>query len=147
MTREEVLDRIKQLIADQNGCRVERMPLETRLQTDIGMAGDDGFEFLHCFQNKFGVDMSSIRHDAHFDPEGFPVAAGLVYSVGLAIIVALSLAWPWLIPIWLAALFFSFRHQSRTERPGEIRVSDLLRSVEMRCWTYDYAAGVARTVG
>jgi hypothetical protein len=138
MSRDEAHNRIRRLIADECGCRIERITLGTRLQTDIGMAGDDGFEFLHRFQEEFGVDMSPIRYEAHFDPEGFPIIAGLVYSVGLAIAVALSLAWPWLFPIWLAALFCYFRHQSRSEHPGEIRVSDLLRSLEMRCWTYDY---------
>jgi hypothetical protein len=136
MASDQQLERIKWLIADQQGFPAERITLDTRLQADTGMAGDDGYNFLKRFEEEFAVDMDTLRYDEHFEPEGLSLAVGFAF----ALMVGTSCAWPWLIPAWALALYFYFRRSSRTEHPGEIRVSDVLRSAEAHHWTYDYKA-------
>ena len=138
MTSDEQFERIKQLIAEQQCYPIECITLQTRLQSDTGMAGDDGNEFLVRFQDELSVDLSTLRYYEHFGPEGVPFTAGLQLAAVFAVIFISSSAVPWLIPVWAAALYFYFRHTSRIEHPGEIRVSDLLRSAEAHRWTFGY---------
>jgi hypothetical protein len=142
VTSDEQLDRIKWLISDQQGYPIERITLDTRLQSDTGMAGDDGCDFLLRFEREFAVDMSPLRYDEHFEPEGLPFTDGLVFALVLALMLGTSFVWPWLMVGWAVALYFSFyfyfRRNARTEHAGEISVSDLLRSAGSRRWTYEY---------
>lgn len=138
MTSNEQLERIRRLIADQQGYPIERINADTRLQTDVGMAGDDGEEFLERFQSEFGVDMSTLRYGEHFEPEGLSFAGGSMLFLVFTLVIGTSIAWIGLIPVWAIAIYFYFRHRSRVEHPGEIRVTDLLRSAEAGQWSYHY---------
>jgi Protein of unknown function (DUF1493) len=49
---------------------VERLRPETRLEEDLGMTGDDAYDCLREFAERFGVDMSGLEFHRHFGPEG-----------------------------------------------------------------------------
>ncbi len=60
---------IRQLLARQMGVRENKVTMATRLRHDLGMDGDDAFEFLDDFRKKFSVDMTDFPYDSYFGPE------------------------------------------------------------------------------
>ncbi len=48
------------------------MSLDSRLQDDLGLDGDDAFELFEKFEKKFETDCSALwsQWDSHFGPEG-----------------------------------------------------------------------------
>jgi hypothetical protein len=48
----------------------ERIRLSTRLGKDLGVDGDDGLEVMARFAETFGVDLSALKPEAYFGPEG-----------------------------------------------------------------------------
>lgn len=138
MSEDDLLHRIGRLISEEIGYPFELITPDTRLQSDTGMAGDDGADFLDSFQGEFTVDMSSLRYSDHFEPEGIPLPIGLgfVFAVVTCVFV------PWLIPLWAAHGYFLYRRARA--RTAEIRVADLLRSAELHRWSYDYSHSIDR---
>lgn len=134
MTDEQVFERVKGLVADETGKALDKISMETRLQSDLGVAGDDGEDLLVRFQEEFSADMSRLRYDAHFEAEGVPLGCGL-----LACIAAFTSAlfW-WSIPVWLALFYFRMHWPWSGDLPGEIRISDLVRSAHLGRWDYPY---------
>lgn len=48
--------------------------LDTRLGRDLGMDGDDAYEFLTTYHQEFGVDLTDFPYDDYFGPEaGFEI--------------------------------------------------------------------------
>ena len=138
MSNDDLFPLIRKLIFAEIGYPIERITLDTRLQADTGMAGDDGADFLDRFQREFTVDMASLRYDEHFEPEGIPLFVGF----GFVFAAATSAFLPWLIPIWAGIGYFLW--QRARSRTAQIRVSDLLRSAELHRWSYDYTTAIDR---
>ena len=44
--------------------------LESRLCEDLGMDGDDAWDFFQRFAREFGVDLSTMQWRRHFGAEG-----------------------------------------------------------------------------
>jgi hypothetical protein len=126
------MDRIKRFVADQTGYPIERLTPETRLQSDLRRAGDDGEWFFDGFEREFAVEMSTLRYDEHFYPE-----ESLAATLSVVVILSTSLVWPWLIPLWTVLLYLYHRRIRRRE--AEIQISDLAMSAELHQWTYDYS--------
>lgn len=138
MASDNKLQQIIWLIADQTGCKAERITQESRLQTDLGVAGEDGYDLLVRFEEEFAIDMTPLRYDEHFEAEGISLGAGLWIFGFVLLILFTPFLWPWIIPIWAIAIFLFLRFRPHVERLKEIRVSDLVRSAEAQRWTYDY---------
>jgi acyl carrier protein len=62
--------RVRALVADMTGTRIERISLNTRISHDIGCDGDDAVELFEAFAKEFDVDLSGIKWERHFGPEG-----------------------------------------------------------------------------
>lgn len=45
------------------------LTLETRVNLDLGVDGDDGAEFLNAFAKRFAVDIASFANERYFGPE------------------------------------------------------------------------------
>ncbi len=134
MTGANLSEQVQWVVANETGNPPTRITMNTRIQSDLGVAGDDGEDLLVRFQKEFSVDMSSLRYDKHFEPEGVPLGYGL-----LACIAAFTSAlfW-WLIPIWLVLFYFRMQWPWSGDLPGEILVSDLVRSARLGRWDYPY---------
>jgi hypothetical protein len=50
---------------------LQGLGLETRLEEDLGMTGDDAWEFLQKFGVRFEIDFTGLEFHKHFGPEGF----------------------------------------------------------------------------
>ena len=60
---------IRQLVADEAGCKIDRVELSTRLAEDLGLDGDD-FDFVDEIAERFAIDMSEYRWYEHHGLEG-----------------------------------------------------------------------------
>jgi len=75
----DTFSEIVSLIEGKMG-RYERKKLlrETCLEADLGMTGDDAFEFLEDFSKKFNVDLSDFKIQEYFAPERDGLLLGLM---------------------------------------------------------------------
>ena len=62
----EIID----FVADFTGTNKAVITLDTAVNDDLGVDGEDGYEFLLAFSERFDVDISNIQK-TYFGPEGF----------------------------------------------------------------------------
>lgn len=69
MNNTKIEERVKALVAQQTGARVEKLLLQTELGNELGMDGDDAVEFFKKFSQEFQVDLSTFEFDKYFGIE------------------------------------------------------------------------------
>jgi acyl carrier protein len=70
MNHIQLEEQVKKLVAELASYKIEDLSLETRLNTDLKMDGDDAIEFFDAFSEKFVVDLSDFQYNKHFGSEG-----------------------------------------------------------------------------
>src|SRR5947207_1741609 len=60
---------IIKLISDQTGVNADQISIETRLNQDLGINGDDADELLSLYAEAFGVNMNAFEFHRHFQDE------------------------------------------------------------------------------
>ena len=60
---------IIKLISEQSGVNVEQISLQTRLNHDLGIGGDDASELLELYAEAFSVDMNDFQFHKYFQDE------------------------------------------------------------------------------
>ena len=68
LENEGIEEQIRQFTAKELLVKPERLKAETSLQ-DLGVAGDDGVEFMQAFAVRFGIDLADFESDLYFGPE------------------------------------------------------------------------------
>ena len=66
---EELLSRIRVLVAKHRAMSPDELALDLRLGEDLGMDGDDAVEFFADYAREFHVDLAAMRWKRHFGPE------------------------------------------------------------------------------
>ena len=61
---------VRQFVVEQAAGPSETIHLDTTLLGDLGVTGDDAYDFFIAFAERFNVDMSSLDLSLHFDAEG-----------------------------------------------------------------------------
>ena len=84
MTVDPIIDqalfkRLAQLIQRTAGFAEEKVSLDTDIRKDVGLWGDDAYNFMTAFMNEFGVDMTGFVFQDFFEGEG--MVANLIGSV------------------------------------------------------------------
>jgi hypothetical protein len=51
---------------------------ETRIEQDLGITGDEAYEFIDAFSKQFSVDVTNFRFDSYFELEGDWILPALV---------------------------------------------------------------------
>ena len=69
INRDEVLAKVRALLAKKCRCDSGLITEDTRLLQDLELDGDDAEEFIDTFSREFGVDMSSFCFEEYFGPE------------------------------------------------------------------------------
>ena len=78
--------RVIAFVAAQTGVAPVRVGLDTTLFGDIGIDGDDAWDFMEVFHQEFQVDVRRFNHSRHFGGEGcFPPVAVYMWLRGLAV--------------------------------------------------------------
>lgn len=70
MENESVFERIVSLIKKEAMIRKYDFTLETRIEKDLGVTGDDAAELIEAFAKEFQVDVSRFVFHDYFGPEG-----------------------------------------------------------------------------
>jgi acyl carrier protein len=70
MTSVEISKKVIQFVAIQRSQKPEKLSLESRLNFELGIDGDDAVELFEEFSKQFNVDLSSFQYDKYFGPEG-----------------------------------------------------------------------------
>ena len=90
-------DRLLDFVATELNVERSRLRPTTRLQRDLGVDGDDGYDLLVAFSKVFSVDLTGIDLGRYFGPEAGPNP--LVWLRWLV-----TLSWPKSVPITLQDL-------------------------------------------
>jgi hypothetical protein len=64
-----VAEAVLNLVAECTGCSRGQLSLDTALNQELGVDGDDAAELLEAFARKFGVDLSRFPYDRYFGNE------------------------------------------------------------------------------
>jgi hypothetical protein len=62
--------RIIEFVAAETGVRAEKISLSTSLFSDLGVAGDDGYDLIQNFARTFSVDITGVDSSLYFGGEG-----------------------------------------------------------------------------
>jgi hypothetical protein len=68
---DQLFENVASLLARQQGYPRAKISAATRLGEDVGMDGDDAWEFFGEYARVFGVDLAGFKLYHHFGPEGF----------------------------------------------------------------------------
>lgn len=63
------IEEVKKLISKEWLVKIESLSIETRLSHDLGMDGEDGWEFIEVFAEHFQVEMSDFEFSLYFGEE------------------------------------------------------------------------------
>ncbi len=125
-------------------CGINRKKLrcDSRLESDLGVVGDDTYELLEMLNEELGVDMTEFDCEDHITPEGTPpLQMVFVVVTMLATIVVMISVVPEA-PVWImvvVSLLATFTIASAVGRmfakpTPELRIRDLVLSVEAGRW-------------
>ena len=107
---------VLEFVAEFTGAELKQLTSTSTLLGDLGVDGDDGYELIQNFGEKFKVDLSSFEGNRHFGPEAgcFP-------------------------PLFLWQLVrMAFRtHETPEEQAGldPIRIADLIEAAKKKAWS------------
>jgi len=73
MTNKEVFEIKDKLLAYIKGLNLinpKKLTLDTLIERDLGITGDDAIDFIEEFAHEFNVDITSFDYSKHFGGEG-----------------------------------------------------------------------------
>lgn len=65
----ELIDRVLAFVATKAGVSRNKVSLDSRLGSDLGLDGDDALELLEYFGKKFKVSINDIDFEKYFNEE------------------------------------------------------------------------------
>jgi acyl carrier protein len=74
----DMVNQIIEFIEENQGRDRKTITIDTRLEKDLGITGDDATEFLIAFGKKFNVDVSNFMAADYFGDEGFDIIAWIL---------------------------------------------------------------------
>lgn len=69
---EELISQIKKLLEMRVGKIKQPLSVNTCIEEEIKIAGDDAYKFIVDFGKKFKVDVTQFKFSKYFSEEGFP---------------------------------------------------------------------------
>jgi acyl carrier protein len=138
-----VEERVRRLVASQRALSVERVTVESRLQDDLGLEGDDAVELFKAFEKEFETDCSALWRlwDEHFAPEGgvsplFALVLAGLFGAGFALGTFQKWLPPWIYGVALAGIWIwplrCWPVRGRNLSP--ITVQNLIDAARTRRW-------------
>lgn len=70
--------KLKKFIVVKAGVEDEEVTLEAKMESDLGISGDDAVEFIVAFGKEFNVDISRFRAADYFSPEGDVILPAII---------------------------------------------------------------------
>ena len=141
-TKAKAAKKVIDLMDRECGIRRKKLRCDSRLESDLGVVGDDAYELLGTLNEELGVDMTEFDCEDHITPEGTPplqmlfmvvtmlvtiaVMIALVPETPVGIMVAVSLLATFTIA-WVVGRIFA-------KPTPELKIRDLVLSVEAGRW-------------
>jgi hypothetical protein len=141
-TKAKAAKKVIDLMERQFGIKRKKLQCDSQLESDLGIVGDDTYVLLEILNMELGVDISGFDCDDHITPEGIPplhmLCSVVITLVTIALMIATVPATPkWIMIVisllgpftttWVISKLFTKPHP-------ELRVRDLVLSVEAGCW-------------
>nr|WP_320051215.1 DUF1493 family protein [uncultured Desulfuromonas sp.] len=113
-----VTDKVIEIILYHAGSTNGEISEDTLIEDGLGVTGDDAWELIEDFQNKFDVDMNSFEFSLHFGPEaGFHVAEEYgYYPVSLKHLVEVAEERKWKLPVRSEEHYLKYLKDKRKQR-------------------------------
>lgn len=135
------------LLGEECGCKRETLRCNSRLESDLGVYGNDVYDLLEVMEKRLHVDMSEFDSHDCISPEymtlGDYVLMFSIMSGGMALAGLVHLLWPALPPLCLLlvgvlgailVVKLGAKFSPEKERRPELCVRDLVRAVEAKRW-------------
>lgn len=74
----EIFERVKNFIVKEAAITEQEVRLDTDLENDLGVRGDDAVEFLVAFGKAFDVDIANFMAADYFSPEGDVILPAII---------------------------------------------------------------------
>jgi hypothetical protein len=117
--------RVLAFVSEELGVHPQKLSLNTSLDHDLGVGGDDAVEFFEAFVREFGVDPRSFPaafFEQYFGHEGMTFGEGLIGCVAL----------PW---AFLCLIIPYLPNPcARPELEDRVLVQDLLEAAVAKRW-------------
>ena len=78
MCNEKTLEKIKSMIVYKCGINKDKILIDSKIEDDLGLTGDDAVEFILTFSKEFNVDISNFVISDYFSREGFDFISPIV---------------------------------------------------------------------
>jgi hypothetical protein len=122
-------------VAENTGYPLEKIGPETMLAYDIGMFGDDAWEFFEAFAKRFSIDPESFRSSdfvKQFGNEGIPIWPPP--WEGMLALLLFFLPFGWTILSWWVKKNSREEHEQHKDDPDAVRVKDLVQAAAAKHW-------------
>jgi uncharacterized protein DUF1493 len=77
----ELLNEVIAFVAEYCEEPKSRLTADTSINNDLGMAGDDGLEFMQAFSQRFAVDLRTFPHDKYFGVEAAATPISIIAAM------------------------------------------------------------------
>lgn len=67
---EQIFDRLKAFIIKETAVHDEEITMDTQIEHDLGITGDDAVDFMIAYGKAFNVDVSNFMAGDYFSGEG-----------------------------------------------------------------------------
>ena len=74
----EIFEKIKIFINEHLVVNTDEITLETQIENDLGVYGDDAIDLIIAFGKNFNVDVSNFMASDYFSPEGDSIFPAIV---------------------------------------------------------------------
>ena len=58
-----------EIIPEQSGIKLSKLPLNSRLEQDLGITGDDLWEIIEAMDSEYSIDWCDVDFSYYFYPE------------------------------------------------------------------------------
>lgn len=137
-TKAKAAKKVIRLLNGQCGIRRSKLRCDSRLETDLGIVGDDTWEVLQAMRDELGVDMNGFDCEDYVSPEVSPPALGVPVALfltgGVFCLYGVLPTLYGIISLLVGLIGFLLSGRSSKSAHLELRVRDLLNAVEAGRW-------------
>ena len=78
MENNDIFNQVKIFTVNSIGVDEDEISEDTRLESDLGVYGDDAIEYVLAFGMKFNVDVTNFMFSDYFSPEGDFILSAII---------------------------------------------------------------------
>lgn len=72
---------LRHIISEETGIPFDKIRSDSKLVSELGIGGDDGYELMELLSNKYNVDLSNIDFYPYFGDESISLVYMLISSI------------------------------------------------------------------